>query len=40
MGVEGAAADEQIIKAVTDAGYGASIRGSEVQVVKVKAIKQ
>ena len=29
MGVEGAAADEQIIKAVTDAGYGASIRGSE-----------
>ena len=29
MGVEGVAADEQIIKAVTDAGYGASIRGSE-----------
>ena len=28
MGVECAAADEQIIKAVTDAGYGASIRGS------------
>ena len=25
MGVEGAAADEQIIKAVTDAGYGARL---------------
>ncbi|MFR4338137.1 MAG: cation transporter [Lachnospira pectinoschiza] len=40
MGVEGAAADEQIIKAVTDAGYGASIEVQKVQVVKVKAIKQ
>lgn len=29
MGVEGSASSEDIIKAVTDAGYGASLRGSD-----------
>ena len=29
MGVEGTAADAEIIKAVTDAGYGASVKGKE-----------
>ena len=30
MGVEGSASDEAIIKAVVDAGYGASLKGSNV----------
>ena len=29
MGVEGSASDAEIIKAVTDAGYGASVKGAE-----------
>ncbi|MCR5732745.1 MAG: heavy metal translocating P-type ATPase [Sphaerochaetaceae bacterium] len=29
MGIEGTASDEEIIKAVTDAGYGASVKGSK-----------
>ena len=29
MGVEGSASDEAVIKAVTDAGYGASVKGAE-----------
>jgi len=31
MGVEGSASEEAIIKAVTDAGYGASLKGSETK---------
>ncbi|MBO5993968.1 MAG: heavy-metal-associated domain-containing protein, partial [Firmicutes bacterium] len=31
MGVEGTASPSEIIKAVTDAGYGASIKGSSAQ---------
>ena len=31
MGVEGSAADEEIIRAVTEAGYGASVKGSEAR---------
>ena len=32
MGVEGSATDDEIIKAVTDAGYGASLKGAEKAV--------
>ena len=34
MGVEGTANDSDIIKAVTDAGYGASVKGGSDEVKK------
>ena len=34
MGVEGNASDEQIIKAVVDAGYGAEVEGSNSKETK------
>ncbi|MBQ3013151.1 MAG: heavy metal translocating P-type ATPase [Clostridia bacterium] len=34
MGVEGSASDEQIIKAVVDAGYGAEVEGSNAKETK------
>ena len=39
MGVEGTATPQQIIKAVTDAGYGASLKGTEQKAAQSDELK-